>query len=63
MAVKILNYTCWVNGGCEGWHPYEYDTLEEALKHESYGSEKCITRYVVYEIVEKENSHDAKEKA
>ena len=46
-------YIVWVNYGCEGWSPSFYDTLEEAIKHESYGMDKIITTEVKFEIVEK----------
>ena len=37
----------WVDFGYEGWNPNGYDTIQEAVKHESYGSPKVITRGVV----------------
>jgi hypothetical protein len=45
-------YIVWVRNGCDGWSPTEYITLEEAIHHESYGSEKIITKEVRYEIKE-----------
>lgn len=39
-------WIAWVyNDG--GWHPNEYDTLKEAIAHQTYGAEKQITRGVV----------------
>jgi hypothetical protein len=49
----MKKYIVWVNYGCEGWSPSFYDTLEEAIKHESYGMDKIITTEVKFEIVEK----------
>lgn len=44
-----MKYTCWVDYGCEGWVPNEYDTLKEAIEHNSYGSPKRITKDVIWE--------------
>lgn len=33
-----MKYTIWTDGGCEGWSPTEYETIEECLKHDRYGS-------------------------
>lgn len=49
----IKSYICWVNYGCEGYQPHDYETVEEAVKHESYGSEKIITKLVKYDIKER----------
>jgi len=49
--MKLKKYIVWVNNGCDGWYPCEYDTLEEAVKHEAYGLEKIITTEVKYSIV------------
>ena len=51
-------YTVWVNHGYEGWSPTSYDTLEEAIAHESYGLMKAITRAVQYEVKELPEGED-----
>lgn len=45
-------YIVWINYGCEGWHPKECATLEEALDVSSYGSEKVITKRCSFTIIE-----------
>lgn len=55
MKIKELwpqKYYVWVNHGYEGWSPHGYNTVEEAIAHEGYGSEKVITKIVDYEIKE-----------
>jgi len=47
-----FDYIVWVNYGCEGWSPTGYSTLEEAIKHESYGAEKVITKECKYTLKE-----------
>ncbi len=37
-------YIVWINYGSGGWSPTGFETLDEAVKHETYGSEKIITR-------------------
>jgi hypothetical protein len=49
----MKKYIVWTHNGCEGWNPSDYDTLEEAVKHESYGLDKIITTEVKFNIVEK----------
>lgn len=46
----MKKYTVWVEYGCEGWHPYSYETLTEAIQHDSYGNKKRITIDVDWEI-------------
>lgn len=48
----MMKYTCWVKDGYN-WSPNDYETLEEALKHESYGAAKRITKDVNYDVVER----------
>jgi len=50
----MKKYIVWTNSGCEGWYPSEYDTLEEAVNHESYGMKKIITTEVKYTVKEQE---------
>lgn len=45
-------YIVWTNHGYEGWSPEYYETLEEAINHDSYGSEKIITKKVNFTIQE-----------
>lgn len=47
-----MKYIVWVNNGCDGWYPTYYDTFEKAVKHESYGQDKIITKLVQYTISE-----------
>ena len=47
-------YTVWVDYGLEGWHPNEYETLEECLSHQNYGYATRITKDVKFEITELE---------
>ena len=49
----MKKYLVWTDYGCDGWNFTEYDTLEEAIKHETYGQDKIITTEVKYDIVEK----------
>lgn len=48
------DYQLWVNYGYDGWSLTEYDTIEEALKAETYGSDWVITKRVDYEVKEKD---------
>jgi hypothetical protein len=48
----MRKYLVWTNNGSGGWILTTYDTFEEAIKHESYGSEKIITTEVKYKITE-----------
>jgi hypothetical protein len=51
--MKLKKYIVWVHNGCEGWSlSGDYDTLKEAVEHESYGADKIITTEVKYQIVE-----------
>lgn len=50
----ILKYIVWEDGGCEGWHPYSYNTLKEAVSHQGYCSHKIITKQVEFVVQEKE---------
>lgn len=45
-------YLVWTDDGCEGWSLSIYDTLEEAVKHESYGKNIIITKKVRYTVKE-----------
>lgn len=46
-------YIVWENNGCEGWHPNDYATIEEALLAHKYGSEFIITKIVEFRVTEK----------
>lgn len=48
-------YIVWINYGCEGWSPTEFQTLKGAVDYatkNNYGSEFKITKQVEYEISE-----------
>lgn len=47
-------YIVWVDYGYEGWAPTYYDTLQECVDHNSYGSRKIITKLLFLDITEKE---------
>jgi len=49
----MKKYIVWTRNGCDGWNWTDYDTLEEAVKHESYWADKIITTEVKYKVVEK----------
>lgn len=51
----LFPYIVWSDGGYDGWYPTGYNTLDEALKHESYGAEKIITKPCFYKIQELED--------
>lgn len=42
----------WLNFGYEGWKPYSYNSIKEALEAETYGNEFIITKVVNYEVSE-----------
>ena len=44
--LKDSKYIAWTYSDY-GWHPNGFDSLKEAIAHESYGSEKIITRGLV----------------
>ncbi len=51
-------YIVWTDYGYEGWRPTGYDSIEDAVRHESYGSETIITTKVnilISELVDKES--------
>jgi len=48
----MKKYIVWIHNGCEGWTFSDFDTLEEAVKCESYGQQKIITTEVKYTIKE-----------
>lgn len=52
MSSQFKKYIVWIRNGCEGWTFQDFDTLEEAVNCESYGSEKIITMEVKYKIEE-----------
>ncbi len=39
-------YIVWINYGYDGWAPYDYETVEDALKHKASGDEWILTRTV-----------------
>jgi hypothetical protein len=45
-------YIVWVDYYSDGWNPTPYETLAEALKHESYGSGKITTKPVIFRVEE-----------
>ena len=45
-------YVVWIDGG-EGWNPTGFDNLKDAFFHESYGSQKVITKIVEVDLTEK----------
>lgn len=45
-------YIVWENLGYDGWHPYSFKTLKEALEKQKFSSEWVIAKLVVYEIIE-----------
>lgn len=47
-------HIAWVSTGYSHWIRYNYETLEAALAHNSYGSEMVVTKLVQYDVVEKE---------
>ncbi len=51
-AVESALYVAWVDYGCDGWHPYPYQTLAEAVAHDGYGSYKIVTKQCLYTIGE-----------
>ena len=53
IALADAPFIAWVDYGLDGWHPWPYDTLAEAVAHEAYGSYKVITKRCQYEIAEK----------
>ena len=42
-------FTKWINMGIEGWHPEDYETLEDALAADVYYTNFVITQPVKYE--------------
>ena len=45
----------WLNyGSYEGWKPYSFDTIDEALHVGKFGNEFIITRQVTYTIIEED---------
>jgi hypothetical protein len=42
----------WLNYGYEGWQPYGFNTIKEALEAEKYSTNCVITRRVTYEVTE-----------
>ena len=40
-------------GSYEGWKPYSFETVDEALQVDKFGCEFIITREVTYTIKEK----------
>jgi hypothetical protein len=45
-------YTVWTDGGVEGWHWTDFDTLKEALTAERYTTRFVITKPVAFEVRE-----------
>jgi len=50
VPINAFKYLVWQHNGCEGWSWEGYNTIEEAVKHESYGSKKIITTPVKIKI-------------
>jgi hypothetical protein len=50
-------YTVWTDHGYDGWSPTDYETLDEAIAHESYGSEKHISKPVKFTVVDQETDN------
>lgn len=46
-------YIVWTSNGYY-WSKSEYEDLKSAIEHESYGSEKIVTKVVKYKITEVE---------
>jgi hypothetical protein len=53
MIKLTKKYQLWVYHGYEGYELCEFDTLEECLTHERYGSDFTITQKVDWEVKEK----------
>jgi hypothetical protein len=51
---KVKRFIVWDNHGYGEWSHSYYDTLEEALNHNSYGSEHILTKEVDYSVKEVE---------
>ncbi len=50
----MLKYTLWLDYGCEGWKPYEYETFKECFLADKYGNDFRITKDVVIQVIEKD---------
>jgi hypothetical protein len=52
--LEEAEYIVWVNHGYDGWSCTGLDSLDEAVRYETYGSEKVITRGIInWKAVEK----------
>ena len=49
---KNFPYVVWEDFGYEGWRWCGFQTLEEAVEYNGYGSYKTITKTVKYKIEE-----------
>ncbi len=45
-------YTVWENFGYDGWHFTDYATLQEALNHQSYSTNRVIQKPVNFSVTE-----------
>jgi hypothetical protein len=48
--MQDFKYIVWQFNGCEGWSWTGYNSITEAVCHESYGMEKVITKIVTVGI-------------
>lgn len=51
---KNKKYIKWINYGAEGWQPVGFDTLKEAIEHNSYGSEWVIDKAILIRVYEED---------
>jgi hypothetical protein len=55
---KTKLYQFWQNHGYEGWNMQDFDTLEEALKCDTYGDDWFITKRVDWKVKEEGNQDE-----